>query len=403
MSRTAIVLLWCAALTVAASLLVAVDIRTRDPDSTLYTKLASALADRPVSRWIAPEWGGAWDQHGLFREHPVGILIPSVLAIRAGFPREQAPYAVNMLYQAAVIVLIPLVAGALVRRAEAHALASVLQLLPIAFVYRIRGNQEHPLLMCFLALIYGAHLARSTRAWIGMPLMIAALCFLVLVKGAFAMFAIVAAALWLLIVPAPEGTNHRGWLGLAIAVASAGDGDRLRSGVRADDGGVVSAVLSIDAAGRVDEPSRSARHPARRRQRRVVPGSARMVRRSVESRRGGSGLGLDAIDAELVDDWRRRRQVRADDSPRACLVAARHRRVRRRAQPRQRPGRALHLSDLLHHRRRRVRHRRPLQRARPRVRRIRRPSPLAADRGLVCDFAPHPCKPSREGLVACPR
>jgi hypothetical protein len=222
MSRTAIVLLWCAALTVAASLLVAVDIRTRDPDSTLYTKLASALADRPVSRWIAPEWGGAWDQHGLFREHPVGILIPSVLAIRAGFPREQAPYAVNMLYQAAVIVLIPLVAGALVRRAEAHALASVLQLLPIAFVYRIRGNQEHPLLMCFLALIYGAHLARSTRAWIGMPLMIAALCFLVLVKGAFAMFAIVAAALWLLIVPAPEGTNHRGWLGLAIAVASAG-------------------------------------------------------------------------------------------------------------------------------------------------------------------------------------
>ena len=214
--------LWCAALAAAAVLLVATDMRTRDPDSTLYARLSSDLADQPVSRWIAPEWGGAWDQHGLFREHPVGILIPSVLAIRAGFPREQAPYAVNMLYQAAVIVLIPLVAGVLARRFEAQALASVLQLLPIAFVYRIRGNQEHPLLMCVLALIYGAHRARSARPWIWVPLMMAALCFLVLIKGAFAMFAIAAAALWLLVVPAPEGgSNLRGWTGLAVAVASA--------------------------------------------------------------------------------------------------------------------------------------------------------------------------------------
>jgi hypothetical protein len=215
-------LLWCATLVAAAMLLVAADMRTRDPDSTLYARLASDLADQPASRWIAPQWGGAWDQHGLFREHPVGILIPSVLAIRAGFPREQAPYAVNMLYQAAVVVLIPLVAAALVQRVEAHALASVLQLLPIAFVYRIRGNQEHPLLMCFLALIYGAHKTRSERPWIWVPLMIAALCFLVLIKGAFAMFAVVAAALWLVIVPVAEsGSSRRGWIGLALAVASA--------------------------------------------------------------------------------------------------------------------------------------------------------------------------------------
>ncbi|HET7220418.1 MAG TPA: glycosyltransferase family 39 protein, partial [Vicinamibacterales bacterium] len=180
------------------------------------------LANQPVSRWIAPEWGGAWDQQGLFREHPVGILIPSVLAIRAGFPREQAPYAVNMLYQAAVIVLIPLIAGALVTRTEARALASVLQLLPIAFVYRIRGNQEPPLLMCFLALLYGAHKARSARPWVWVPLMMAALCLLVLIKGAFATFAVVATALWLLIVPAADGDgNRRGWIGLAIAAASA--------------------------------------------------------------------------------------------------------------------------------------------------------------------------------------
>ena len=70
MSRLTLALLWCAALAVAAGLLVAVGMRTRDPDSTLYAKLASDLASQPPSRWIAPEWGGAWDQHGLFREHP---------------------------------------------------------------------------------------------------------------------------------------------------------------------------------------------------------------------------------------------------------------------------------------------------------------------------------------------
>jgi dolichyl-phosphate-mannose-protein mannosyltransferase len=221
-SRLTLALLWCAALAVAAGLLVAVGMRTRDPDSTLYAKLASDLASQPPSRWIAPEWGGAWDQHGLFREHPVGILIPSVLTIRAGFPRAQAPYAVNMLYQAAVIVLIPLVAGALVQRAEAYALASVLQLLPVAFVYRIRGNQEQPLLMCLLALLYGAHQARSSRPWIWVPVMTAALCFLVLVKGAFAMFAIVATALWLIVVPPTgAGSSRWGWVGLAVAAAAA--------------------------------------------------------------------------------------------------------------------------------------------------------------------------------------
>jgi hypothetical protein len=212
--------LWCAVLAVAASLLVAADFRSRDPDSALYARLSAELAVRPASQWIAPEWNGAWDQHGLFREHPVGILLPTVLLIRAGFPPGQAAYAVNLLYQAAVLALIPLVAAVLVRGREARALAWVLQLMPVAFVYRIRGNQEHPLLMCFLALLYATHRARAQPPW--MLLMAASLCFLVLVKGAFAMFALVSAALWLLIVPAPDGgSNRRGWIGLGLAAAVA--------------------------------------------------------------------------------------------------------------------------------------------------------------------------------------
>jgi hypothetical protein len=212
--------LWSCALVIAASLLVATDYRSRDPDSSLYARLSGDLAQQPASRWIAPEWRGAWNFQGLFREHPVGILIPSVLLVRAGVPGAQAAYIVNMLYQAAVIALIPLVAGVLVSRMEARSLAWVLQLLPVSFVYRIRGNQEHPLLMCFLALIYSTHRARANPWWV--LAMTMAFCFLVLVKGAFAMFALVGAALWLVVVPAPQnGSNRWAWAGLAAAVVTA--------------------------------------------------------------------------------------------------------------------------------------------------------------------------------------
>ena len=123
--------------------LVAIDYRSRDPDSALYARLSGELATRPASLWIAPEWNGAWDQQGLFREHPVGILLPSTLLVRAGVPGGQAAYIANMLYQAAVIALIPLVAGVLVSGVEARSLGWLLQLLPVSFAYRIRGNQEH--------------------------------------------------------------------------------------------------------------------------------------------------------------------------------------------------------------------------------------------------------------------
>jgi hypothetical protein len=213
-------ILWLVAVAAAAGLLVSSDYRSRDPDSALYAKLSGDLAGQPPSRWIAPEWGGAWNHQGLFREHPVGILLPSVLLIQTGFPSDQAAYAVNMLYQVAVVLLIPLVAVILAPGIESRSLAWLLQVLPVSFVYRIRANQEHPLLMCFLALIYATHRARANAAWIA--LMAAAFCFLVLVKGAFAMFALIAAVLWLLLVPSPAGgSNVKGWIGLLAAAGSA--------------------------------------------------------------------------------------------------------------------------------------------------------------------------------------
>jgi hypothetical protein len=213
-------LLWLAVIATAATLLVAFDYQSRDPDSALYARLSADLSRQPVSRWIAPEWGGAWNTQGLFREHPVGILLPSAAAIRLGFPPEQAAYAVNLLYQTAVILLMPLVGGLVVRRADAQALAWLLQLLPVSFVYRIRGNQEHPLLMCFLAMIYATDRARTHPGWIAV--VVVSFCWLALIKGAFAMFALAAASLWILVVPPRnDDVNWRAWLGLAAAVLAA--------------------------------------------------------------------------------------------------------------------------------------------------------------------------------------
>jgi hypothetical protein len=52
--------------------------------------------------------------------------------------------------------------------------------------------------------------------------MVVAFCLLVLVKGAFASFALVGAALWLLVIPRPAGASDRwAWAGLAAALAAA--------------------------------------------------------------------------------------------------------------------------------------------------------------------------------------
>jgi Dolichyl-phosphate-mannose-protein mannosyltransferase len=211
------VVLWIGVVAVAAALLIAIDFQSSDADSALYARLSGAIAPTPIARWIAPEWGGAWNLEGPFREHPVGILLLPAAAIRLGIPPEQAAYVVNTVYQVAVILLIPLVVRVVVARHEARALAWVVQLLPIAFVFRIRANQEHPVLMAFVAMLYATERARTQAAWV--LLAIAAFCFFLLVKGAFAMFALVAAALWLLLIPTPPGGSDRwAWTGLALTL-----------------------------------------------------------------------------------------------------------------------------------------------------------------------------------------
>jgi hypothetical protein len=71
--------------------------------------------------------------------------------------------------------------------------------------------------MAFVAILYATQRARTDAGWV--LLVVAAFCFVLLVKGAFAMFALVAAALWLLLIPTPPGgSDRRAWAGLALTL-----------------------------------------------------------------------------------------------------------------------------------------------------------------------------------------
>ena len=133
---------WAAALAASFVLIAITQFRSGDPDSNVYAGISARLATEPLERWIAPEWWGQWKFEGPFREHPIGIFILPALAARLGYPASQAAYAVNGLFQAASILLLQLIAVQLVSRRDARALGWIVQLMPIAFVFRIRANQD---------------------------------------------------------------------------------------------------------------------------------------------------------------------------------------------------------------------------------------------------------------------
>src|SRR6185436_2236794 len=89
---------WLAVLVVAAMLLALAGYRSRDPDSTVYAEISARLSVMPFGRWIAPDWGGSWGFSGPFREHPIGIFVLPALLARAGYPAEQAAFAVGAVF-----------------------------------------------------------------------------------------------------------------------------------------------------------------------------------------------------------------------------------------------------------------------------------------------------------------
>jgi 4-amino-4-deoxy-L-arabinose transferase-like glycosyltransferase len=209
---------WCTALAISAWALAAGGFHTRDPDSVLHTRLVAGIASQPLARWIAPAWPAGWYMSGLYREHPAGILfLPAVLA-RLGYPAEQAAYAVNAVYQALSIIALQRLAVAFGSGLEARTVAWVMQLLPIAFTYRVRANHEQAVLLSLLVALWATERSRTRIAWA----LVTALAFVAgaLVKGLFVAMMPLACGLWLLARPPAPGRRRRAAFALVAACAA---------------------------------------------------------------------------------------------------------------------------------------------------------------------------------------
>jgi 4-amino-4-deoxy-L-arabinose transferase-like glycosyltransferase len=188
-------LAWILALAAGWAALAAVDYRARDPDSRLYAEISARMAVDPPAGWIAPEFPPGWYMSGLYREHPVGLFVPAAALAALGYPGEQAAYALNAVYQVLGIVLLVRLAAALAPGLEARALGWLIQLLPIAFTFRIRANQEAAVLLCLLAALYGTERARERKHFAALVAL--GLVGLLLVKGVLAVFGPALCVLWL--------------------------------------------------------------------------------------------------------------------------------------------------------------------------------------------------------------
>jgi 4-amino-4-deoxy-L-arabinose transferase-like glycosyltransferase len=217
-SARAAALSWIAVLAVSAAVLPATRYEPRDPDSRAYVDIAARLADEPVSSWVAPEWWGAWEREGLFREHPPGIFLVPALVARAGYPAKQSLLLVNSVCQALCLILAAVLAARFAPPGLAPLTASLLQLMPVAFVYRIRGNQEYPMLAMLLVALYATDRARERWPW-GL-VAVAAFVAGGLVKGVFALLFPVICALWLL-ARRHDRAGAGGWAAVVGMVAAA--------------------------------------------------------------------------------------------------------------------------------------------------------------------------------------
>lgn len=211
---------WLLALAAGFAALAVVGYRARDPDSRLYAEISARMAEAPPRTWIAPEFPPGWFMSGHFREHPAGLFVPAAALAALGYPPAQAAYAMNAVYQVLGIVLLQRLAATLVPGVEARALGWLIQLLPIAFTFRIRANHEAALLLCLLAALYGTERARREPRFV--LLTVAGLVGLLLVKGLLAAFGPVLCVLWLVARRLASGerpASDRGaWLGIAAGV-----------------------------------------------------------------------------------------------------------------------------------------------------------------------------------------
>jgi 4-amino-4-deoxy-L-arabinose transferase-like glycosyltransferase len=191
---------WAVFYVLVSMLLVVTRFASDDPDSALYANLSAKLAQGPITNWIAPQWWGYWDGTGLFREHPAGVfLLPTALTL-AGLPAVQASYVVGIGAGLASLLLIGWLVTRVAAPRDGRAVLVLIQLMPVAFLFRIRANHEYPMLVCLLLVIAGLDGVRR-GSWWWTAVIAFALTGALLVKGVFIVLIFLAAGLWVLINP----------------------------------------------------------------------------------------------------------------------------------------------------------------------------------------------------------
>ena len=189
---------WAGALLVAWALIAATGFVSRDPDSAFYAAMSARLAHSDAARVMAPEWGGLWNGTGLWQEHPIGIYLAPIALAKAGYPEAQAAYAVGIAAGLACLLLLARLARAAEPSAGRSALV-LLQLVPAAFVFRVRANQEYPMLLCLLVALVALDGVR--RSWGWRLAVAAALTAALLVKGVFVAIVLLGVGVWVLVNP----------------------------------------------------------------------------------------------------------------------------------------------------------------------------------------------------------
>lgn len=215
-------LVWLAGFLLIAGLIVATKFQSHDADSVRYATISSVLSTLPVARWIAPEWWGLSPDNpltGYFQEHPAGIFfIPTFLG-RIGVPADQAPYIFGVGVGLVALLLSAQLVGRLSSREHGRAALVLLQIMPVAFVFRVRDNHEYPMLVCLLATLVG--LDRVARSWRWVAVVAAGITGALLVKGVFVAMVLMAAGVWILVNPT-GASRSRQIAACLVAVVVAG-------------------------------------------------------------------------------------------------------------------------------------------------------------------------------------
>lgn len=217
-------LIWAAGFLIVASAIYASGFTSADPDSALYAGISGRLSREPVARWVAPEWWGFWPEAqmtGLFHEHPAGLFWAPAALARLGLPAEQSAYVVGVFAGLVSLVLLGTLAGRIATRADGRAVLVLVQLMPAAFIFRIRANHEYPMLLCLLLVLVGLDGVR--RSWWAWVLVAAGVAGGLLVKGMFVSLVLLGGFVWLVFDPLRDGRGAaRQWTGFAAAMAAAG-------------------------------------------------------------------------------------------------------------------------------------------------------------------------------------